>query len=160
MGWTTYWTSSQRVPRDQKTMRPPLEITLRPSRSRIPLGSKVQAEIMGEIGAVHWADTCQSTYYIKEFQLLLTLYVDDILLSGPKESHQKFWEMLQKHIEIEDPTSVDRVLGRRHIITRMNVAWHVRFCRKSMRCLRRVEWLCQCVEEGNDALSSWRVACR
>ena len=44
------------------------------------------------------------------------------LLSGPKESHQKFWEMLQKHIEIEDPTSVDRVLGRRHIITRMNVA--------------------------------------
>ena len=26
--------------------------------------------------------------------------------------------MLQKHIEIENPTPVDRVLGRRHIITR------------------------------------------
>ena len=44
--------------------------------------------------------------------------MDDILLSGPKESHQKFWEMLQKHSEIEDPTPVGRVFGRRHIITR------------------------------------------
>ena len=49
---------------------------------------------------------------------MLTLYVDDILLSGPQENHKQFWEMIQKHIEIEDPTPVDRVLGRRHIIKR------------------------------------------
>ena len=75
-------------------------------------------QIMSEIGAVHCADTFQSTYYIKESRLLLTLYVDDIVLSGPEENHQDFWKMLQKHTEIEDPTPVDRVLGRRHLITR------------------------------------------
>ena len=75
-------------------------------------------QIMSEIGAVHCADTFQSTYYIKESRLLLTLYVDDILLSGPEENHQDCWKMLQKHTEIEDPTPVDRVLGRRHLITR------------------------------------------
>ena len=56
-------------------------------------------------------------YYIKESRLLLTLYVDDILLSGPEENHQDLWKMLQKHIEIEDPTPVDNVLARRHLIT-------------------------------------------
>ena len=73
---------------------------------------------MSEIRAVHCTDTFQSTYYIKESRLLLTLYVDDIVLSGPEENHQDFWKMLQKHTEIEDPTPVDRVLGRRHLITR------------------------------------------
>ena len=89
---------------------------------------------------------------------MLTLYVDDVLLSGPEESHQDFWKMLQKHIGIEDPTPVDRVLGRRHLITRdergasmkLDMSDFAANICKCMRRLRRVEWLC--VEEGNNTI--------
>ena len=47
--------------------------------------------------------------------LLLTLYVDDVLLSGPSHLHAEFWKTLSGHLEIEPPTEVDRCLGRKHI---------------------------------------------
>ena len=36
------------------------------------------------------------------------------MLSGPINQHKPFWDKGKKHIEIEDPTPVDRVLGRNH----------------------------------------------
>ena len=50
--------------------------------------------------------------------LLLTLYVDDILLSGPSHLHEAFWKKLSGYLDIEDPTDVDRCLGRKH-----NIHW-------------------------------------
>ena len=76
---------------------------------------------MKDFGAIHCADTFQS----RDTGLLLTLYVDDMLLSGPQKAHAPFWEMMQKHIKIESPTPVDRVLGRHHEIQKMKrVCYH------------------------------------
>ena len=47
-------------------------------------------EIMGSLGAVHCADTFQSTYYMKSTKLMLTLYVDDILLRWTTRKPQQF----------------------------------------------------------------------
>ena len=43
----------------------------------------------------------------------MTLYVDDMILSGPKDAHESFWNELRKHLEVEEPTKVERILGRK-----------------------------------------------
>ena len=56
-----------------------------------------------------------SSYWFAESKLLLTVYVDDLLLSGPSASHSKFWEQLQAaKINIGEPEDLDRYLGRDH----------------------------------------------
>ena len=55
----------------------------------------------------------QSSYWFPHRSLLLTLYVDDMVLSGPSSEHQSFWSELSRHLEFEEPTSVDRILGRK-----------------------------------------------
>ena len=48
--------------------------------------------------------------------MLLTVYVDDLLLSGPVGNHAGFWSALREigKIKIEDPEILERFLGRRH----------------------------------------------
>ena len=61
-----------------------------------------------------------STFWFPEWRLLLTVYVDDLLLSGPVEHHVQFWEKIQRGkipIKIDPPEVLDRFLGRRHILT-------------------------------------------
>jgi hypothetical protein len=61
-----------------------------------------------------------STFWFEKERLLLTVYVDDLLLSGPVGNHQQFWERLQRGtipIRIDPPEALDRFLGRRHIMT-------------------------------------------
>jgi len=56
-----------------------------------------------------------SSYWIESDRLLLTVYVDDLLLSGPAEAHAAFWKRLrEKGIKLEDPEKLDRFLGRTH----------------------------------------------
>ena len=57
-------------------------------------------------------DDFQSSYWFPKEKLLMTLYVDDMLLSGPQEAHEGFWRELAKHLEFDEPTPVDRILGR------------------------------------------------
>ena len=64
------------------------------------------------------ADVDNQSNWTFENGLLLTLYVDGILLSGPEKLHDEFWKKLQSHLEIEDPTDVDRCLGRKHVFER------------------------------------------
>ena len=62
-----------------------------------------------------------SSFWFQSSRLLLTVYVDDLLLSGPAENHQAFWQKLRdpKHgnITLDDPEPLDRFLGRHHDIT-------------------------------------------
>ena len=58
----------------------------------------------------------QSSYWFEKSGLLLTLYVDDMILSGPSNAHNPFWDELQRHLEIEEPTKVERILGRKQEI--------------------------------------------
>jgi hypothetical protein len=55
-----------------------------------------------------------SLFFFKDKQLLLTIYVDDLLLSGPEAEHQPFWATLSKKVSIEPPEDLDRYLGRYH----------------------------------------------
>ena len=105
IGWISKWTCSARIPRNQKIM--------------FAFGKGYHwdqrfKEMMREVGWVHCSDTFQSIYFTKDTGLLLTLYVDDMVLSGPADQHKPFWDKVKKRIEIEDPTPVDRILGRNH----------------------------------------------
>ena len=76
-----------------------------------------------------------STFFFKERNLLLTVYVDDLLLSGSIASHTPFWEELGKVIEIEDIGDLGRFLGSHHELVRVNgregIAFNVREYMKS-----------------------------
>ena len=56
----------------------------------------------------------QSTYFIPESKLLLTVYVDDFLVSGPEHAHEPFWNKLSRHVKLEDIAGLGRFLGRYH----------------------------------------------
>ena len=52
-------------------------------------------------------------------RLVLTVYVNDLLLSGPAENHEEFWNVITDknvgNIRGEDPEPLDRFLGRKHV---------------------------------------------
>jgi hypothetical protein len=61
--------------------------------------------------------THPSSFWFPEEKMLLSVYVDDLLLSGPKGGHAKIWEKLRKGSEpiaLDDPEPLDRFLGRGH----------------------------------------------
>ena len=59
-----------------------------------------------------------SLFWFPETRLFLTVYVDDLLLSGPDQYHDAFWEELKKHVNIDSVGPLDRFLGRNHIVSR------------------------------------------
>ena len=61
-------------------------------------------------------DSHPSTFWFEDRKLLLTIYVDDLMLSGPTENHERFWRELGKDVFIEPPEDLDRFLGRHHDI--------------------------------------------
>ena len=65
-------------------------------------------------------DEFPSSFWFPRRKLLVTCYVDDILCSGPSSEQNKFWQEIEKHLEIEPPTQVERVLGRQHKFDRTN----------------------------------------
>ena len=48
---------------------------------------------------------------------MLTVYVDDLLLSGPEGAHDAFWQLLGSKVKIGEPENLDRFLGRKHVVT-------------------------------------------
>eukprot|EP00973_Karenia_brevis_P018028 2475880-Karenia_brevis.AAC.1 len=50
---------------------------------------------------------------------MFTVYVDDLLRSGPSENHATVWERLTDpkvgNIKLDEPEGLDRFLGRAHI---------------------------------------------
>ena len=69
--------------------------------------------VMTQMNGVH-LDDFPSNYWLPLYGMLLSLYVDNILVSGPEGRHESFWAELQKHLEIDEPSDVNRVLGRGH----------------------------------------------
>jgi len=56
-----------------------------------------------------------SSFWFAASRLLLTVYVDDLLLSGPEALHEEFWGQLGKQIDIDPPAPLSRFLGRAHV---------------------------------------------
>ena len=49
--------------------------------------------------------------------MLLIIYVDDLLLAGPADQHEKFWTTLSKQVNPDPYEDLDRYLGRHHSLT-------------------------------------------
>ena len=61
-----------------------------------------------------------SSFWFQEERLLLTVYVDDLLLSGPESAHDRFWRNLRDGtdgIKLEEPEPLGRFLGRQHLVS-------------------------------------------
>ena len=59
----------------------------------------------------------KSSYWFESSKLLLTVYVDDLMLSGPVGAHDEFWQQLSKGpnpIDLDEPESLDKFLSRVH----------------------------------------------
>ena len=50
-------------------------------------------------------------------EIVLDVYVDVLLLSGPADKHAAFLEEFGKKVNIEPAEDLDRYLGRHHIIS-------------------------------------------
>ena len=58
-----------------------------------------------------------SSFWFNNEKCILTIYVDDLLISGPKGKHDIIWDKLrnsQKKIDLDPPEVLDRFLGRTH----------------------------------------------
>ena len=56
-----------------------------------------------------------SCYYHKETRMYMTVYVDDIRLSGPEQNFAKLWESLRKTgLRLDPPVEFEQYLGCHH----------------------------------------------
>ena len=48
---------------------------------------------------------------------MLSVYVDDLMLSGPEDAHEEFWRQLSAAgIKLDEAEPLDRFLGRNHLV--------------------------------------------
>ena len=47
-----------------------------------------------------------SAFWFASTRMLLTVYVDDLMLSGPAEHHDAFWAELMKKVQLDEPEPV------------------------------------------------------
>ena len=60
-----------------------------------------------------------SSFWFPKWKLILSVYVDDLLVSGPAANHDKLWHALQsgeKPIVLDPPEDLSRYLGRNHTV--------------------------------------------
>ena len=50
-------------------------------------------------------------FYFSDAPLMLSTYVDDLTLAGPKESHAPFWKALCGMVDVEPPEPIHRILA-------------------------------------------------
>ena len=71
--------------------------------------------LTGDLGLVP-VEGHPSVFMCPATRLLVVVYVDDVLVSGPQECHKSFWDRLQKHIEIDEVEPLNQFIGRNHIV--------------------------------------------
>lgn len=64
----------------------------------------------------------------------LSVYVDDLTLSGPCGRRARFWGILRKHVQLEGLSPLSNVLGRGHLLHDDGLAlFSVDFARQCVR---------------------------
>ena len=58
-------------------------------------------------------------FFFPKTRLMLSTYVDDLTLAGPKESHASFWNALCGLVDVEPPEPIHRILGRDHLFAKL-----------------------------------------
>ena len=56
-------------------------------------------------------ESVPSTYFHPRLKLLLTVYVDDFKMAGPKENLAKGWEIVSQRLQMDPPTPMGQYLG-------------------------------------------------
>ena len=46
---------------------------------------------------------------------MLTVYVDDLPLSGPASNQAEVWKLIRSRVDFEDPEFLDKYSGRTHV---------------------------------------------
>ena len=115
------------VPAHAKHIRQPVALLIR-SLYGHPLASAswqnhLAAILSKELGGVEMPEQ-PSRFHFPSMSLALSVYVDDLTLSGPEKNHNKFWTTLQKHVQLEEPAELSKVLGRNHVMYDQGLALH------------------------------------
>ena len=73
----------------------------------------------GKVGFKQFSENWPCVYWNDELKLMLTVYVDDLKLAGPKKNFKQAWAALGKTMSLEQPTGdtteVSNYLGTEHI---------------------------------------------
>ena len=64
-----------------------------------------------EVGFVAVGPEWPSTYYHKEMELLLVVYVDDLKMAGPESKMKLGWQKLRSKLDLEPETELGLYLG-------------------------------------------------
>ena len=78
-------------------------------------GNHLAEVLRTQLGGVEWPNL-PSVWWFGSSRMMLSVYVDDLTLSGEESRHSAFWETLQQHINLDPPTEFGRVLGRDHVL--------------------------------------------
>ena len=62
----------------------------------------------------------ESLYYHPILNLILTVYVDDFKMAGPRCNLQQGWDMIGKELVIDKPEEMGMYLGSNHVISQMS----------------------------------------
>ena len=57
-----------------------------------------------------------SSFWFEQSKILLTVYVDDLLASGPSGNHESFWTSVKRKVDLDPPEALGRFLGRTHVL--------------------------------------------
>ena len=64
-------------------------------------------------------DEHPSSFWFQKEKLMLSVYVDDLIISGPEAEHEKIWAKLTDPnigtIKIDEPEDLGRFLGLKHV---------------------------------------------
>jgi hypothetical protein len=63
------------------------------------------------LGFVPFGPEWPSVYFHKELALVLSIYVDDFKLAGPRENLAKGWTLLRSRVELDTPGPLGLYLG-------------------------------------------------
>ena len=55
-------------------------------------------QVMASPGGQRLDNIFQSSYWFKNERLLMTLYVDDMILSGPRLEVERLWTKIEEHL--------------------------------------------------------------
>ncbi len=69
----------------------------------------------------------RSCYWQPRLKLLLTVYVDDFKMSGPKEHMKEGWDIIRENIKIDNPKESNRYLGCQHVLSEDSDGRHISY---------------------------------
>ena len=72
--------------------------------------------LINDLGSIP-VDGHPSVFFHESWRILVVVYVDDILASGPSSSQDLFWKELKSRVQLDDVEELSQFLGRFHHMT-------------------------------------------